>query len=67
MLDGGCEAAGVDAGILGYHMYKNDREFKGSGTAAKGAENTIAGIGAAREGDAPDRPHHPVHQTGRCQ
>ena len=45
-------AASVDAGILGYHMYKNHREFKGGdGIVTKGVENTIANIGVlAQEG-----------------
>ena len=45
-------AASVDAGILGYHMYQNHREFKsGDGIVTKGVENTIANIGVlAQEG-----------------
>lgn len=39
-------AASVDAGILGYSMYKNHQEFKsGDGIVTKGADNTIANIG----------------------
>lgn len=39
-------AASVDAGILGYHMYKNGCEFKdGEGLVLKGVENTIRNIG----------------------
>lgn len=38
-------AAAVDAGILGYHMYQENQEFKdGEGLVAKGVENTIANI-----------------------
>ena len=45
-------AASVDAGILGYDMYRNQQEFKGGdGIVTKGVENTIANIGAlAQEG-----------------
>ena len=36
----------VDAGILGYYMYKNGCEFKdGEGLVLKGVENTIRNIG----------------------
>lgn len=39
-------AASVDAGILGYHMYRNQQEFKsGDGIVTKGVDNTIANIG----------------------
>ncbi len=39
-------AASVDAGILGYHMYKNHQEFKsGDGIVTNGVDNTIANIG----------------------
>jgi len=39
-------AAAVDAGILGYHMYKEGQEFKGGdGIVAKGVENTITNVG----------------------
>lgn len=39
-------AASVDAGILGYYMYKNGCEFKdGEGLVLKGVENTIQNIG----------------------
>lgn len=45
-------AASVDAGILGYHMYRNHQEFKsGDGIVTKGVDNTIANIGVlAKEG-----------------
>ena len=45
-------AASVDAGILGYHMYRNNQEFKsGDGIVTKGVDNTIANIGVlAKEG-----------------
>ncbi len=45
-------AAGVDAGILGYHMYRNHQEFKsGDGIVTKGVDNTIANVGLlAKEG-----------------
>ena len=39
-------AASVDAGILGYQMYKHRREFKGGeGIVTKGVDNTIRNIG----------------------
>ncbi len=39
-------AASVDAGLLGYSMYKNRQEFKsGDGIVTKGVDNTIANIG----------------------
>lgn len=39
-------AASVDAGLLGYHMYKQGQEFKGGeGIISKGVENTIHNIG----------------------
>lgn len=39
-------AFSVDAGILGYNMYKNDQEFKGGdGIVMKDVESTIRGIG----------------------
>ncbi|MDE7246247.1 MAG: L-serine ammonia-lyase, iron-sulfur-dependent, subunit alpha [Oscillospiraceae bacterium] len=39
-------AAAVDAGILGYHMFKNSQQFRdGEGIVAKGVENTISNIG----------------------
>ncbi len=39
-------AASVDAGILGYHMYRNHQEFKsGDGIVTKGVDNTIANVG----------------------
>lgn len=39
-------AAAVDAGILGYKMYKTGRQFYGGdGLVAKGVENTIRNIG----------------------
>lgn len=45
-------AAGVDAGILGYNMYKEGQEFKsGDGIVKKGVEATICNVGRlAREG-----------------
>lgn len=45
-------AESVDAGILGYYMYKNGYEFKGGdGIVSKGVENTIRNIGRlSREG-----------------
>ena len=45
-------AAAVDAGILGYEMWKNGDEFKGGdGIVTKGVENTIRNIGRlARDG-----------------
>ncbi|MEY8310879.1 L-serine ammonia-lyase, iron-sulfur-dependent, subunit alpha [Oscillospiraceae bacterium 42-9] len=45
-------AASVDAGILGYHMYKASQEFKsGDGIVTKGVDGTIANIGVlATEG-----------------
>lgn len=45
-------AAGVDAGILGYHMYKNGQQFRdGDGIVKKGVEATICNIGKlAKEG-----------------
>lgn len=39
-------ATAVDAGILGYHMYKEGHQFKGGdGIIAKGVENTITNVG----------------------
>lgn len=39
-------AESVDAGILGYYMYKNGCQFKGGdGIVCKGVENTIRNIG----------------------
>lgn len=45
-------ASGVDAGILGYYMYRNGQQFySGEGLVIKGVENTIANIGRlARDG-----------------
>lgn len=45
-------AESVDAGILGYYMYKNGCQFKGGdGIVCKGVENTIRNIGRlSREG-----------------
>ena len=45
-------AAAVDAGILGYHMYKAGQQFwGGDGIVSKGVENTITNVGRlAREG-----------------
>lgn len=39
-------AASVDAGILGFYMYKEGQQFKsGDGIVAKGVENTISNVG----------------------
>ena len=39
-------ASSVEAGILGYHMYKNGQQFRaGDGIVTKGVENTIRNIG----------------------
>lgn len=39
-------AASVDAGILGYHMYCDNQQFRGGdGIVAKGVDNTIANVG----------------------
>jgi len=39
-------AVSVDAGILGYYMYKEGQQFRGGdGIVAKGVENTIENIG----------------------
>lgn len=45
-------AAAVEAGILGYLMYKHNQEFlSGDGIVTKGVDNTIANIGVlAQEG-----------------
>jgi L-cysteine desulfidase len=45
-------AAAVDAGILGFHMYRKGQQFYGGdGIIKKGVENTIANIGRlGREG-----------------
>ena len=45
-------AASVDAGILGYHMYKNHKEFKsGDGIVSVGVDDTIRNVGVlAKEG-----------------
>ena len=45
-------AASVDAGILGYQMWRNHQEFKsGDGIVTKGVDNTIANVGVlAKEG-----------------
>ncbi|PJI10061.1 MULTISPECIES: serine dehydratase subunit alpha family protein [Clostridium] len=45
-------AAGVDAGILGYYMYKNGQQFRdGDGIVKKGVEATICNVGKlAKEG-----------------
>lgn len=45
-------ASAVDAGILGYHMYKNGQEFRaGDGLVTHGVEETIRNIGTlARDG-----------------
>ena len=39
-------AAAVDAGILGYHMFRSGQQFRGGeGIVTKGVEETIANIG----------------------
>ena len=39
-------AAAVDAGLLGYNMYRSEQQFRGGeGIVSKGVENTIANIG----------------------
>ncbi|PLX97539.1 MAG: hypothetical protein C0622_12750, partial [Desulfuromonas sp.] len=39
-------AASVDAGLLGFYMYRNGQEFYGGdGIVTKGVENTIRNIG----------------------
>jgi len=39
-------ASAVEAGILGYHMYKNGQQFYGGeGIVTKGVENTISNVG----------------------
>jgi len=39
-------AAAVDAGLLGYNMYRSNQQFRGGeGIVSKGVENTIANIG----------------------
>ncbi len=39
-------AASIDAGILGWSMYKNGQEFRdGDGIVTKGVENTISNVG----------------------
>ncbi|WP_143316505.1 L-serine ammonia-lyase, iron-sulfur-dependent, subunit alpha [Clostridium sp. HBUAS56017] len=45
-------AAGVDAGILGYHMYKQGQQFRdGDGIVKKDVEATISSVGKlAKEG-----------------
>lgn len=45
-------AASVDAGILGYHMYKSSQEFKsGDGIVTRTVDETIANVGVlAKEG-----------------
>ena len=45
-------AASVDAGLLGYRMWRNSQEFKsGDGIVTKGVDNTIANVGVlAKEG-----------------
>ena len=36
----------MEAGILGYHMYKNGQQFRsGDGIVTKGVENTIRNVG----------------------
>ena len=45
-------ASSVQAGIMGYHMYKNGQQFRGGdGIVTKGVENTIRNVGQlGREG-----------------
>lgn len=39
-------AASVDAGIMGYYMYRNNQQFRGGdGIITKGVENTIVNVG----------------------
>ena len=47
-------ATAIDAGILGYHMYKEGQQFYGGdGIVSKGVENTIKNLGQlAKEGMA---------------
>ena len=47
-------ATAIDAGILGYHMYKEGQQFYGGdGIVSKGVENTIKNVGRlAKEGMA---------------
>lgn len=47
-------AMAIDAGILGYHMYKEGQQFYGGdGIVSKGVENTIKNVGQlAKEGMA---------------
>ena len=47
-------ATAIDAGILGYHMYKEAQQFYGGdGIVSKGVENTIKNVGQlAKEGMA---------------
>ncbi len=47
-------ATAIDAGILGYHMYKEGQQFfGGDGIVSKGVENTIKNVGQlAKEGMA---------------
>lgn len=47
-------ATAIDAGILGYHMYKEGQQFYGGdGIVSKGVENTIRNVGQlAKEGMA---------------
>ena len=63
-------AASVDAGILGYHMYKNRQEFKsGDGIVTKGVDNTIANIGVlAQQGmRETDRTILSIMTEGHCE
>ena len=48
-------ATAIDAGILGYNMYKEGQQFYGGdGIVSKGVENTIKNVGQqAKEGMAP--------------
>lgn len=62
-------AASVDAGILGYHMYRNHQEFKsGDGIVTKGVDNTIANVGIlAQQGMRQTDQTILTIMTNRCQ
>lgn len=54
-VSAGCAAkiaSSVQAGIMGYHMYQNDQQFRGGdGIVTKGVENTIRNVSQlGREG-----------------
>ena len=45
-------ATAIDAGILGYHMYKEGQQFYGGdGIVSKGVENTIKNVGQLAKGE----------------